>query len=78
VVRYAPAPSRGEKSEATNMYESDLTKFMREFLEKNPEVAEKQKAARATWWDKKLDADERRQWEDSRLPEPSYQYYDKP
>lgn len=33
-------------------YESEHTKFMREWLEKNPaEIAEKQKG-RALWWDK--------------------------
>jgi hypothetical protein len=36
-------------------YESELTRFMREFLDKNPQVTEKQKQARATWWDKPQD-----------------------
>ena len=31
-------------------YVSEITKFIREFLDKNPQVVEKQKAARATWW----------------------------
>jgi len=60
------------------MYESDLTKFIREFLEKNPEVVDKQKSARATWWDKRLDPQERKQWKDSQLPQPPYQYYNNP
>ena len=34
------------------MYESDLTKFMREFLEKHPEEIESQRKGRAIWWDK--------------------------
>ena len=34
------------------MYESDLTKFMREYLEKHPEERESQKVGRAAWWDK--------------------------
>ena len=33
-------------------YESDLTKFMREYLEKHPEERESQKIGRAAWWDK--------------------------
>ena len=37
------------------MYESDLTKFMREFLAQHPEEIESQKKGRAIWWDKKLD-----------------------
>ena len=34
------------------MYESDLTKFMREYLEKHPEERALQKEGRAIWWDK--------------------------
>jgi hypothetical protein len=35
------------------MYESDLTKFMREYLKQHPEEIESQKAGRAIWWDKR-------------------------
>ena len=34
------------------MYESDLTKFMREYLEQHPEEKESQRKGRAIWWDK--------------------------
>ena len=34
------------------MYESDLTKFMREYLEKHPEERDSQRKGRAVWWDK--------------------------
>ena len=34
------------------MYESDLTKFMREFLRQHPEEVESQRKGRAIWWDK--------------------------
>jgi len=34
------------------MYESDLTKFMRRYLEDHPEELESQKKGRAIWWDK--------------------------
>ena len=34
------------------MYESDLTKFMRKFLEEHPEEVESQRQGRAIWWDK--------------------------
>jgi hypothetical protein len=34
------------------MYESDLTRFMRRYLEDHPEELESQKAGRAVWWDK--------------------------
>jgi hypothetical protein len=37
------------------MYESDLTKFMRKFLEEHPEEADSQRKGRAVWWDKRPD-----------------------
>jgi hypothetical protein len=37
------------------MYESDLTKFMRKFLEEHPEEVESQRKGRAIWWDKTAD-----------------------
>ena len=33
------------------MYESDLTKFMREYLAQHPEEVDSQRAGRAVWWD---------------------------
>jgi hypothetical protein len=32
-------------------YESEHTKFMREYLEKHPEEIESQRKGRAVWWD---------------------------
>lgn len=37
------------------MYESDLTRFMREFLKEHPEEIESQRTGRAVWWDKRPD-----------------------
>ena len=34
------------------MYESDLTKFMRDYLAAHPEEIDSQKKGRAIWWDK--------------------------
>ena len=34
------------------MYESELTKFINEFLKQHPEEVESQKKGRAIWWDK--------------------------
>lgn len=36
------------------MYESDITKFIRAFLQKHPEEVESQREGRAIWWDKTL------------------------
>ena len=37
---------------AMALYESDLTKFMRRYLEQHPEELASQRKGRATWWDK--------------------------
>lgn len=34
------------------LYESEHTRFMREWMEKHPEEALEQKKGRALWWDK--------------------------
>jgi len=47
------------------MYESDLTKFMRKFLEAHPEEVESQRKGRAIWWDKT---------KDERAPTPSMRH----
>ena len=36
-------------------YESELTKFMKEFLRQHPEEVESQRKGRAIWWDKRPD-----------------------
>jgi hypothetical protein len=33
-------------------YESEHTRFMRELMEKRPDLPEKQREGRAIWWDK--------------------------
>jgi len=56
-------------------YESETTLFLREFLRKHPEVVERQKAARATWWDKPYDAEQRAAFAEARVPKKPYEYY---
>ncbi|MBN9134055.1 MAG: DUF3460 domain-containing protein [Nitrosomonadales bacterium SCN 54-20] len=58
-------------------YESDHTRFMRELFEKNPKLPEDQREARAIWWDKKLDAEERRRFKESAVPQKAYVYFGK-
>jgi hypothetical protein len=60
------------------MYESDVTKLVRELLEKNPELKELQRKNRATWWDKKLDADELKRYAESEAPKAPYAYFPLP
>jgi hypothetical protein len=56
-------------------YESPHTKFMRELMEKRPELERDQREARAIWWDKDpraLDEDRRRN--EARVPQKPYVY----
>jgi hypothetical protein len=56
-------------------YESEITKFIREFLRKHPEVAEKQRQARATWWDRPQNLEEQKRLEEAEVPKKPYEYY---
>jgi Protein of unknown function (DUF3460) len=57
-------------------YESDTTKFIRELLQKKPEIKEDQKKARAMWWDKTLDLKELKRQSEAEVERTSYVYYD--
>jgi hypothetical protein len=57
------------------MYESDLTKFMRDLFQRNPRLAQAQKEARAIWWDKKVDLDALKRAREARVPIRGYAYY---
>jgi len=59
-------------------YESDITRFMRDMMEKNPQLLELQKKNRATWWDKKLDLQELKRQEESEAPKQAYAYFPLP
>jgi hypothetical protein len=50
---------------------------MRELFEKNPKLPEDQREARAIWWDKKLDPEERRRFKESAVPQKAYVYFGK-
>jgi hypothetical protein len=56
-------------------YVSETTQFIRDFLKKHPEVVDKQRQARATWWDRPQDFKERERLESADLPKKGYEYY---
>ena len=56
------------------MYESDHTKFMREWMAKHPEELEEQKKGRALWWDKQQDTDTTARNNASKVPQKPYPY----
>lgn len=55
-------------------YESDHTRFMREYLEQNPEQVEEQRKGRALWWDKPQDLESQRRFNEARVPQKAYPY----
>lgn len=59
-------------------YESDITQFIRELLDRNPQLKELQKNNRATWWDKKQDLQELKRQEESEAPKQAYAYFPLP
>lgn len=57
-------------------YESEHTKFMREWLAQHPEELEVQKSGRALWWDRgACDLDEQQRLQVAQVPQKPY-YYD--
>lgn len=59
-------------------YESEITRFLRELLAKNPELAEQQRRLRATWWDRPQDLRTQRERDDSNVPAVGYPYFSDP
>ena len=60
------------------MYESEITRFMRELRAKNPQLVEQQQKNRATWWDKPQDLETWREQSESAVPQPAYVYFPLP
>jgi len=59
-------------------YESEVTRFIRDLREKNPQIAEQQKKNRATWWDRPQDMETWRERAASTVPAPGYVYFPLP
>mgnify|MGYP003484136728 FL=1 len=56
-------------------YVSDHTRFIRELLEKEPQLLQEQQKGRAIWWDKApRDLAERRRMDEGRVPQKAYVY----
>ncbi|MEO8187548.1 MAG: DUF3460 family protein [Burkholderiaceae bacterium] len=55
-------------------YESDITRFLRELKQENPEIERGQREGRAIFWDKNIDADLYKRYEASDVPQPGYVY----
>ena len=58
-------------------YVSDFTKFLQELREKNPDLDRQQREGRAIWWDKDVDPDLYKRFNESTLQQPAYVYQPK-
>jgi len=59
-------------------YESEITRFIRELKQRQPDLERKQREARAIWWDKTLDREEQARFAQSHVNMPGYVYQTKP
>jgi hypothetical protein len=59
------------------MYESDVTRFLRELKAQRPQIAEEQRRGRALWWDKALDPEIQERFRESKVPQQPYVYQTK-
>jgi hypothetical protein len=60
------------------MYESEITRFLKEFVGKNPQVIEQQKKNRRTWWDRPQDLETWKERREAAVPQPAYVYFPLP
>jgi len=59
-------------------YVSEITSFIRELREKNPQIVDQQKKNRATWWDRPQDLQTDRERSAATVPQPGYVYFPLP
>lgn len=59
-------------------YESEATRFLRDLLDKNPELRELRNRNRATWWDHPQDLQEQQEREAARVAQGAYVYFPRP
>jgi hypothetical protein len=59
-------------------YESDMTRFLRELKQKNPQIDELQRKNRMTWWDRPQDLQTWKERAAASVPQPGYVYFPVP
>jgi len=65
-------------SKHDQQYESDLSKFIKDLKQKDPQLEQKQRAGRAIFWDKEpIDLDTQRRTKESGIKQQAYVYQNK-
>jgi hypothetical protein len=62
------------RQEPKPMYESDITRFLRELKDARPQLEEEQRKGRAIWWDRPQDPEAQQRNKASRVPQQPYVY----
>ena len=55
-------------------YTSDVTSFIEELKAKKPTLEAEQRAGRALLWDKQIDRQAQREWDEAQVPQKPYVY----
>jgi hypothetical protein len=55
-------------------YVSETTQFLRGLLAEKPQIVEEQKKGRSMWWDRKLDLEEQRRFDEAKVKQKAYVY----
>ena len=55
-------------------YESEHTRFMRDWMQQHPEEFQSQKEGRALWWDKPQDPQTEAEYRAAKVPQKAYYY----
>jgi Protein of unknown function (DUF3460) len=58
-------------------YVSEFTKFLQDLKQRRPELDRGQREGRAIWWDKDVDPELYKRFDESTLPQPAYVYQPK-
>jgi len=58
-------------------YISEFTKFLQDLKDKRPDLDREQREGRAIWWDKDVDPELYKRFDESTLPQPAYVYQPK-
>ena len=59
------------------IYESDVTRMIRDLLTEKPQIVDEQKKGRSMWWDKKADPEGQKKLQDSKVNQQAYVYQTK-
>ena len=77
IRRARTSPARAISHDAM-AYESEATRFLRDLLDKHPELRELRSRNRATWWDRPQDPEVQDERQAARVEQGAYVYFPRP